>query len=306
MAMRTAIRQRRGAPVRQSEWDGLEAPPAPTQLHRSPRFSTDMTPVPLRPHPFAGMLPVIHRGLSFPPGRSDMQGFMRATARLVVMGLVMAAVLVGAAVAGIAATTAIAIGIVLAGVVGLVGIMRRPRKLTLAEEMAAMLAADPLRTPPPTASHPQPTAVEAMAPPVESPVDPESRMPRWRRPSLLEARHADYSHLAATSRLPMRFGDEAPEVDVRVVRYAVVPVLDRPDEVLGLRQSDLASGDEVQVLAASGTFLEVLCPNGDQGWVHRTTLGQRGSVGLSGAGRLVMRQEADDALTALLSARGLI
>jgi len=99
---------------------------------------------------------------------------------------------------------------------------------------------------------------------------------------------------------------EANEVGVRIVRYAVVPVLDRPDEVLGLRQSDLASGDEVQVLSASGMFLEVLCPNGDQGWVHRTTLGHRGSMGLSGAGRLVMRQEADDVLTALLSARGLI
>jgi hypothetical protein len=235
-----------------------------------------------------------------------MHGFTRAIARLVTMGLVMGAVLVGAIYAGLAATTAVAIGIVLAGVVGLVGVARRPRKLTLAEEMAAMLAADPLRTPPPTPHHPQPTAVEAMAPLVEAPVDPEAGMPRWRRPSLLEARHADYSHLTPSNRMPMRFGDEAAEVDVRVVRYAVVPVLDRPDEVLGLRQSDLASGDEVQVLAASGTFLEVLCPNGDQGWVHRTTLGQRGSVGLSGAGRLVMRQEADDVLTALLSARGLI
>jgi hypothetical protein len=132
-------------------------------------------------------------------------------------------------------------------------------------------------------------------------------MPRWRRPSLLEARHADYSRLApAGGRMPMRFGDGQGDLDVRVVRYAVVPVLDRPDEVLGLRQSDLASGDEVQVLRAQGTFIEVLCPNGDQGWVHRTTLGDRGSVGLSGNGRQAMYQEADDALTALLSARGLI
>jgi hypothetical protein len=235
-----------------------------------------------------------------------MQGFIRAIARLLTMGVVMATVLVGAIFAGVAATTAIAVGLVLAGIVGLVGVARRPRKLTPGEEMAAMLAADPLRTPPATPLHPQPTAVEAMAPLGEATVDPEAAMPRWRRPSLLEARHADYSRLTPSNRMPMRFGDEAAEVDVRVVRYAVVPVLDRPDEVLGLRQSDLASGDEVQVLSSSGTFLEVLCPNGDQGWVHRTTLGQRGSVGLSGAGRLVMRQEADDALTALLSARGLI
>jgi len=236
-----------------------------------------------------------------------MQGIMRAIARLLTMGVVMAAVLVGAIYAGIAATTAIAIGIVLAGVVGLVGVGRRPRKPTAAQEMAAMLAADPLHTPAPTPLHPQPTAVEAMAPQAVAPVkDPEAGMPRWRRPSLLEARHADFSHLAAIDRTPLRFGNDTGEVDVRVVRYAVVPVLDRPDEVLGLRQSDLASGDEVEVLGASGTFLEVLCPNGDQGWVHRTTLGQRGAVSLSGAGRQVMRQEADDALTALLSARGLI
>lgn len=235
-----------------------------------------------------------------------MQGFIRAIARLSVMGLVMAAVLIGAIYAGLAITTAIAIGIVLAGVVGLVGVARRPRKLSPIEEMAAMLAADPLRTPPPTPLHPQPTAVEAMAPQVEGAQDPEKGMPRWRRPSLLEARHADYTHMAPSSYTPMRFGAGTDEVDVRVVRYAVVPVLDRPDEVLGLRQCDLASGDEVQVIGASGTFLEVLCPNGDQGWIHRTTLGQRGSVGLSTDGRRVMREEADDALTALLSARGLI
>ena len=235
-----------------------------------------------------------------------MQGIMRAIARLATMGLVMAAVLVGAVYAGLAATTAIAMGIVLAGVVGLVGVARRPRKLTLIEEMSAMLAADPLRTPPPTPLHPQPTAVDAMAPVVDTPTDPEAGMPRWRRPSLLEARHADFSRMTPTNRMPMRFGDETGEVDVRVVRYAVVPVLDRPDEVLGLRQSDLASGDEVQVLTSSGTFFEVLCPNGDQGWVHRTTLGQRGAVGLPGIGRVAMHKDADDALTALLSARGMI
>lgn len=93
---------------------------------------------------------------------------------------------------------------------------------------------------------------------------------------------------------------------MRVVRYAVVPVLDRPDEVLGLRQSDLASGDEVQVMGSHGAFTEVLCPNGDRGWVHRTTLAERGGVGLSGSARMAMGRDADDALTALLTARGLI
>lgn len=237
-----------------------------------------------------------------------MQGFIRALARLGIMGAVMATVLVGSVIAGLATTTAIALAIVLTGVVGLVGVLRRPRggKLSNHEEIAAMMA--PRVAAPAPAARPALTAVEAMAPLVETPVDPEANMPRWRRPSLLEARHADYSRQAPTYRMPMRFGEDGTDdLDVRVVRYAVVPVLDRPDEVLGVQQSDLAAGDEVQVVASSGAFLQVMCPNGDQGWVHRTTLGQRGSVGLSASnGHAPLPREADDALTALLTARGLI
>lgn len=238
-----------------------------------------------------------------------MQGLFRAIARLLVMGFVMAAVLATAVYAGLAVTTALAVGVVLAGVVGLVGVARRPRarqRLTAAEQIEAMMANDPSRAqrPAPTT---RPTAIEAMAPPVEVPVDPEAGVPRWRRRSLIEARHSDPTRDAPVYRLPMRFGDGgSPELDVRVVRYAVVPVLDRPDEVLGLQLSDLAAGDEIQVLNTSGAFIEVLCPNGDRGWVHRTTVGQRGPAGLAGTLRQAMPQEADDALTALLSARGLI
>ena len=237
-----------------------------------------------------------------------MQGLFGAIGRLLVMGLVMGAVLVGAVFAGLATTTAIAIGIVGAGTVGLFGVARRPRgpKLSAHEEIAAMMA------PPKPVAAPQPpvsigTAPDAMAPQLEAPANPEAGMPRWRRPSLLEARHSDYTRMAPVNRMPMRFGeDDNAELDIRVVRYAVVPVLDRPDEVIGLRQSDLASGDEVQVVGSQGAFIEVLCPNGDQGWVHRTTLGQRGGVGLSGSVRQAMGRDADDALTALLTARGMI
>jgi hypothetical protein len=233
-----------------------------------------------------------------------MQGLFGAIARLSVMGLVMAAVLIGAVYAGLAATTAIALGIVVAGAVGLFGVARKPRtaRLSAHEEIAAMMA------PPAPAPVVRPsigTAMDAMAPQVETLVDREANMPRWRRPSLLEARHSDPREVAA-HRLPMLFGEGSGEVDVRVVRYAVVPVLDRPDEVLGLQLSDLASGDEVQVVGTSSAFVEVLCPNGDRGWVHRTTLGQRGAAGLTGDARGAIRQEADDALTALLTARGLI
>lgn len=234
-----------------------------------------------------------------------MQGLGSAVVRLLVMGAVMGAVLVGAVVAGLATTTAIAMGIVGAGVVGLLGVARRPasQRLTAAQQIDAMMA--------PPAPEPQPRPSIArdetvMAPQATEPVDPESNMPRWRRPSLLAARHSDPTREAPVHRLPMRFSDVSAELDLRVVRYAVVPVLDRPDEVLGLQVSDLAAGDEVQVMNTSGAFIEVLCPNGDQGWVHRTTVGQKGGMSLPGAQRLAMPAEADDALTALLSARGLI
>jgi hypothetical protein len=183
---------------------------------------------------------------------------------------------------------------------------RRSRGPSDADEIAAMMAG-PKEAATPALSPTKATAVEAMAPPTRKEVDPEAGVPRWRRKSLLEARFSDPTRQAPVYRLPMRFtDDQANAFDVRVVRYAVVPVLDRPDEVLGLRLSDLESGDEVQVLGASGAFLEVHCPNGERGWVHRTTVGQRGPAAFPNPARTPVSQEADDALTALLSARGLI
>ena len=240
-----------------------------------------------------------------------MHGIIRASARLLVMGAVMGAVLAGALVAGLGTTVAMALGVVTAGVVGLVGVLRRPRAgHDAVAAIEAMLAADPLEKKP-AATAPQvhsvtaATGVESMAPNGET-VDPEANMPRWRRPSLLEARRSDPSRTDSPSRMPMRFGEDAAAGhDVRVVRYAVVPVLDRPDEVLGLRVSDLGSGDEVRVVGASGAFLEVVCPNGDEGYVHRTTLSQPGAAGMADGLRQPVSKEADDALTALLAARGL-
>lgn len=240
-----------------------------------------------------------------------MHGIIRAIARLLAMGAVMAVALVGAIVAGLGTTTAIALGIVLAGAVGLVGVTRRSQQRSGPAEIEAMLAADPLErkpeAPPQVMSVTESTRVESMAPHQSTDADPEASMPRWRRPSLLEARRSDPTRVAAPNRMPMRFGEgTTTDLDVRVVRYAVVPVLDRPDEVLGLRLGDLGSGDEVQVVGSSGAFLEVLCPNGDQGYVHRTTVGQRGSAGIEDGMRQPVSQEADEALSALLTARGLI
>lgn len=240
-----------------------------------------------------------------------MQGFIRAIARLFAMALVMAAVLVASVFAGLATTTAIALGLVGAGVVGIVLVARRSRAsgLSAADEIAAMMAPAPQPVPA-LAAVARPglgTALDVMAPQGDAVVNPEANMPRWRRPSLLEARHSDPTRQATAYRVPMRFTDaDSGELDVRVVRYAMVSVLDRPDEVLGMQVGGLTSGDEVQVVGGSGAFIEVLCPNGDRGWVHRTTLGQRGGLGLSGNAHQAVPQEADDALTALLAARGLI
>jgi membrane protein implicated in regulation of membrane protease activity len=214
--------------------------------------------------------------------------------------MVMAAVLVAAILTGVGTTTAIAIALVLAGIVGLVMAARRsPRRSSAHDEIAAMMA-------PPKAEGVSPTratAVEAMAPSAAKSVDPEANVPRWRRPSLLAARHHDPTREAPAYRLPMRFtGAQASDSDVRIVRYAVVPVLDRPDEVLGLRLTDLESGDEIQVVGASGAFLEVHCPNGERGWVHRTTVSRR-PVDMPNA---AFAPQDDEAITAPLSARGLI
>ena len=78
--------------------------------------------------------------------------------------------------------------------------------------------------------------LQAMAPAAAATLDPESLMPRWRRPSLLAARHGEPGRREVAERPVMHFSpDVAPTTaELRVVRYAVVPLLDRPDEVLGL------------------------------------------------------------------------
>lgn len=236
-----------------------------------------------------------------------MHGLIRSFGRVAVMGAVMVAVLTAALIAGVGTTTAIALGIVVAGAAGLVGVARKPRTQSAFQEIEAMMANDPMRVAArqAAAAAAKPTAVESMAPAASLVNEnPEANMPRWRRPSLLEARRSDPTRYAPAPRPPMRFGDQSGDADLRVVRYAVVPVLDRPDEVLGLQVSDVAAGDEVHVVGSSGAFLEIVCPNYDRGWVHRTTLGARGSAGNDP--RQSLAPEADDALTALLTARGLI
>jgi hypothetical protein len=111
---------------------------------------------------------------------------------------------------------------------------------------------------------------------VPHPLDGELTMPRWRRPSLLEARRAD----------PIRDAVEVPRLtfdhglvgpidgrERRLIRYNLVRLLDIPDELRGTELAFLDQGDEVQLLEKRGSYWLVLCPDGRQGWIHKMTLG---------------------------------
>ena len=216
-----------------------------------------------------------------------MRGLLKVLGRLFLMAMVMVVVVSASVLAGLAATASVGLAVVLAGVVGMVGLVRRRPDL------------DPVDI---VDEHP---VIAAMAPDAIGPADPEASMPRWRRPSLLAARHADPSRNGLEERPQMRFRPEvAPTTaELRLVRYAVVPLLDRPDEVLGMQVMDLIAGDEVRVIETSGAFWEVACPDGERGWVHRTTLGLPSTIG-----RETTRDrgsEAEDVLSALLAARGI-
>ncbi len=100
-------------------------------------------------------------------------------------------------------------------------------------------------------------------------------LPRWRRPSLLAARKSDpvrngaeHVSLTFTSQGGLAAGRER-----YVVRYRLVQLLDRPDELLGQVVDSLDEGDQIEVLERQGTYRRVLTPDGREGWLHRMTLG---------------------------------
>lgn len=249
-----------------------------------------------------------------------MQGLVRTALRLVVMVVVTAAVLVAATALGLPMAAVLGLAITMAGLVGMLGLARRGRDSGASRETIEIADVGALRaertsperasadrTAPTTAASATESGdgedplVASMAPGQD--LDPELLMPRWRRPSLLAARKADPMRTLRAERMPMRFTQPAnPGTSRRIIRYAVVQLLDRPDEVLGRQLSDLMSGDEVEVLDPSGSFWEVACPDGMVGWVHRTTLGAIGSEPAWASRR---ETEPDDLLTAVLSARGI-
>ncbi|HEV8488867.1 MAG TPA: hypothetical protein VGQ58_03670 [Candidatus Limnocylindrales bacterium] len=146
------------------------------------------------------------------------------------------------------------------------------------------------------------------------PVDAEMAMPRWRRPSLLEARKADPLRSGAVApRLTFDDGAVSPVegVERRVIRYLVVHLLDMPDEFRGTAIGTVAQGDEVQLLERSGTYWLVLCPDGQEGWIHRMTLGDVVGAQPAPSARetwatasVEIEDVDDDVLAAFMTARG--
>ena len=117
----------------------------------------------------------------------------------------------------------------------------------------------------------------AVVPGVEEEVDLELLLPRWRRPSLLQARKADPIRDAAPAPR-LTFGEglvgSIAGRERRVIRYRVVRLLDSPDELRGTEIGYLDQGDEVQLLEKYGAYWLVLAPDGQQGWLHKMTLGE--------------------------------
>lgn len=110
-----------------------------------------------------------------------------------------------------------------------------------------------------------------------APADPEAGLPRWRRPSLLEARKNDPLRTASVAvKLSFDHGVVGPVAGLerRLIRYRLVRLLDAPDEVRGAEIGTLDQDDEVQLVERSGAYWQILCPDGRQGWVHKMTLGE--------------------------------
>lgn len=122
-----------------------------------------------------------------------------------------------------------------------------------------------------------PEVLAAVAVPIVAADDLEAQMPRWRRPSLILARHANpmgdngpTAHLTFDHDLVLSL--DGPER--RVIRYRVVRLLDTPDELRGMEIGFLDQGDEVELIEKYGAYWQVLSPDGQQGWLHKMTLGE--------------------------------
>ncbi len=107
-------------------------------------------------------------------------------------------------------------------------------------------------------------------------LEAEAQLPRWRRPSLLQARKADplrTSGPAPRLAFDQGFNGSLAGTERRQIRYTVVRLLDAPDELRGREIGVLGEGDEVELLEKQGVYWLVGCPDGGRGWIHKMTLG---------------------------------
>jgi hypothetical protein len=173
------------------------------------------------------------------------------------------------------------------------GKRRRDGRPTDSDMALAAAAATGLHTVP--AADLAPTAVLGTRD-APSRLEGELAMPRWRRPSLLEARKADPARVAAPEVPRLTFGGGGTEAsEVRQIRYRVVRLLDSPDELVASEVGALDQGDEVRLLERSGVYWLVEAPDGQRGWLHRMVLAEVDDVAMPGpAARATAARAAED------------
>jgi len=141
---------------------------------------------------------------------------------------------------------------------------RRRRDDEYDEEVLAAAAAAPYGIP-------VPVAVPAFDPGTGG---TDVDLPRWRRPSLMAARKSDpVRNFDAPAHLTFERSGAGVDGERRLVRYRLVRLMDRPDELAGLTVHTLDAGDEVAVVETSGLYRRVVTPDGRTGWLHKMTLG---------------------------------
>jgi len=110
----------------------------------------------------------------------------------------------------------------------------------------------------------------------------DRNLPRWLDPSVVAARFRTDTTTAvraaaavaiAPARAPVVFTGPIDELAQRMrVRYDGVPLLDRPDDVLGRTLGELDGGDEVELLERGEIWARVKTPKAAAGWLPSMTL----------------------------------
>jgi hypothetical protein len=130
---------------------------------------------------------------------------------------------------------------------------------------------------------PSPEATNAGLPGPLGPVSGRNpNLPRWLDPSIAAARlptdtttavRAAAAMAVLPPRAPLVFSAPMDESAERVlVRYDGVPLLDRPDDVLGQTQGELEGGDEAEILERGEIWTRIRTPVGAAGWIPSMTI----------------------------------